>query len=157
MGEVAAARLTEGETAAMKSYNKDNVVLARNLRKTMTFPERELWYHFLRGYPIRFQRQKPIGDYIVDFYCARAGLVVELDGPYHGIDRQMEDDAARTKALEQMGLYVLRFQNKDVVRNLYGVTLEIDRVVKERCEELGTTPQSLRDSSPDKGSSDSKH
>ncbi len=69
----------------------------------------------------------------------------------------MEDDAARTKALEQMGLYVLRFQNKDVVRNLYGVTLEIDRVVKERCEELGTTPQSLRDSSPDKGSSDSKH
>ena len=46
------------------------------------------------GYPIRFQRQKPIGDYIVDFYCARAGLVVELDGPYHGIDRQMEDDAA---------------------------------------------------------------
>ncbi len=109
----------------------------------MTFPERELWYHFLRGYPIRFQRQKPIGDYIVDFYCARAGLVVELDGPYHGIDRQMEDDAARTKALEQMGLYVLRFQNKDVVRNLYGVTLEIDRVVRERCEELRTTPPSI--------------
>ena len=127
----------------MKPYNKDNVVLARNLRKTMTFPERELWYHFLRAYPIRFQRQKPIGDYIVDFYCARAGLVVELDGPYHGIDRQMENDASRTEALERMELRVLHFQNKDVVKNLYGVTTEIDRVVKERCEELGTTPQSI--------------
>ena len=127
----------------MKPYNKDNVALARILRKTMTFPERELWYHFLREYPIRFRRQKPIGEYIVDFYCAKARLVVELDGPYHGVEQQMSDDAARTKALEQMGLYVLRFQNKDVVQNLYGVTTEIDRVVKERCEELGTTPPSV--------------
>ncbi len=141
--EVAAVRLTEGETAAMKPYNKENVVLARNLRKTMTFPERELWYHFLRAYPIRFQRQKLIGDYIVDFYCARAGLVVELDGPYHGIERQMADDEKRTKWLESQGLLVLRFQNKDVVKNLYGVTLEIDRVAKERCEVRRTTPPSV--------------
>ena len=120
----------------------------------MTFPERELWYHFLRNYPIRFQRQKPLGNYIADFYCAKAKLVIELDGDYHGIEQQMADDEQRTKALEQMGLYVLRFQNRDVVQNLYGVTLEIDRVVRERCNARGTTlPSANADTSPDKGRS----
>ena len=120
----------------------------------MTFPERELWYHFLKDYPVRFRRQAPLGNYIADFYCAKAKLVIELDGDYHGIEQQMEDDAQRTRDLEQMGLRVLRFQNRDVVKNLYGVTLEIDRVVKERVGRKETTPQSPDgDSSPDKGSS----
>ena len=126
----------------MKPYNRDNVVLAKQLRKTMTFPERELWYHFLRDYPVRFQRQKSIGNYIADFYCAKAGLVIELDGDYHGDTLQMEEDAARTKDLERMGLLVLRFRNQDVVKNLYGVTLEVDRVVKECLAQRGTTPPS---------------
>ena len=118
----------------------------------MTFPERELWYHFLRDYPIRFQRQKPIGNYIVDFYCAKAKLVIELDGDYHGIEQQVADDAQRTKDLEQMGLTVLRFQNKDVVKNLYGVTMEIDRAVKERLGQGEATPPSAgAATSPDKG------
>ena len=121
----------------------------------MTFPERELWYHFLKDYPVRFRRQALLGNYIADFYCAKAKLVIELDGDYHGIEKQIADDVQRTRDLEQMGLLVLRFQNKDVVKNLYGVTLEIDRVVKERLGQRGTTPQLANaDSSPDKGSSD---
>ena len=67
----------------MKEYNKVNIPLAKTLRKNMTPWERKLWYEFLRSYPIRFQRQKAIGNYIVDFYCAKVGLVIELDGGGH--------------------------------------------------------------------------
>ena len=120
----------------------------------MTFPERELWYHFLKDYPVRFRRQAPLGNYIADFYCAKAKLVIELDGYYHGIEQQMAGDALRTKDLEKMGQRVLRFQNKDVVKNLYGVTMEIDRVVKERLEQRETTPPSAcAATSPGKGRS----
>ena len=64
----------------MKDYHKDNIPLAKTLRKNMTPWERRLWYDFLRNYPVRFQRQKAIGNYIADFYCAKARLVIELDG-----------------------------------------------------------------------------
>lgn len=67
----------------MKNYNKDNIKLAKNLRKNLTPWERKLWYDFLRTYPVRFQRQKTISNYIVDFYCARARLIIELDGGGH--------------------------------------------------------------------------
>ena len=70
----------------MLPYNKSNIVLAKNLRKNMTPWERKLRYDFLSGYPIRFQRQKAIGDFIVDFYCAKARLVIELDGVCDYID-----------------------------------------------------------------------
>ena len=64
----------------MKEYNKSNVNLSRILRKNMTCYERKLWYMFLNKYPIRFQRQKPIGNYIADFYCAKVKLIIEIDG-----------------------------------------------------------------------------
>ena len=67
----------------MKDYNKENIPLAKTLRKNMTPRERKLWYDFLRYYPVRFQRQKAIGNYITDFYCAKARLVIELDGGGH--------------------------------------------------------------------------
>ena len=95
----------------MKAYNKANIPLAKELRKNMTPWERKLWYDFLRGYPIRFQRQKSIGDYIVDFYCAKAGLVIELDGGGHYTAEQAEKDAVRTKNLESMNLSVMRICN----------------------------------------------
>ena len=63
----------------MKEYKKENINIAKVLRKNMTLWERKLWYEFLRNYPIRFQRQKAIGNYIVDFYCAKAKLVVVLN------------------------------------------------------------------------------
>ena len=63
----------------LKPYNPKNIPLAISLRKKMTPWERKLWYQFLRTYPIRIQRQKAIGEYIADFYCAKAQLVIELD------------------------------------------------------------------------------
>ncbi len=63
-----------------RKHNKNIVPAARMLRKNMTKEERHLWYEFLRNYPVRFSRQKVLGKYIVDFYCAKVGLVIELDG-----------------------------------------------------------------------------
>ena len=83
----------------MLKYEKSNIPLAKKLRKNMTDCERKLWYEFLRSYPLRFQRQKVIGKYIADFYCAKAGLVVELDGGEHYEPEQIEYDAERTKYL----------------------------------------------------------
>ena len=115
----------------MKPYNKANIPLAKTLRKNMTPWERKLWYEFLRDYPLRFQRQKSIGDYIVDFYCAKAKLAVELDGGGHYTETQVEKDAERTKELETMGLTVLRISNLDIDRNFEGVCEYIDLNVKE--------------------------
>ena len=114
----------------MKAYNKSNIPLAKELRKNMTPWERKLWYDYLRYYPVRFQRQKAIGDYIADFYCAKAKLVIELDGGGHYTDDQAEKDAVRTNALESMNLTVLRICNLDIDRNFSGVCEYIDLTVK---------------------------
>ena len=114
----------------MKDYNKANIPLARTLRKNMTPWERKLWFEFLRNYPVRFQRQKAIGNYIVDFYCAKARLAIELDGGGHYTPRQAENDTIRTKELESMNLTVLRFCNLDIDRNFRGVCEHIDLTVK---------------------------
>ena len=119
---------TEGEK--LKEYNKVNIPLAKTLRKNMTQWERKLWYNFLRGYPIRFQRQKAIGNYIVDFYCAKAKLVIELDGGGHYTAEQEEKDKLRAQDLECMNLTVLRVCNLDIDRNFNGVCEYIDLVVK---------------------------
>ena len=114
----------------MKAYNKANIPLAKELRKNMTPWERNLWYDYLRNYPVRFQRQKAIGNYIVDFYCAKAKLVIELDGGGHYTTEQTERDMIRTKELEAMDLTVLRFCNLDIDRNFLGVCEFIDLTVK---------------------------
>ena len=105
----------------MRVYNKSNIPLARQLRKAMTPWERKLWYEFLRHYPIRFQRQKAIGNYIVDFFCARANLIIELDGGGHYTPEQLCADHIRTQALEAMGLKVVRICNRDIDLNFSGV------------------------------------
>ena len=114
----------------MKPYNKANIPLAKELRKNMTPWERKLWYEYLRYYPVRFQRQKAIGNYIVDFYCAKARLVIELDGGGHYTPEQAEKDEIRTKELEQMKLQVLRICNLDIDKNLSGVCEFIDSAVQ---------------------------
>ena len=114
----------------MKEYNKANIPLAKALRKNMTPWERKLWYEFLRNYPIRFQRQKAIGNYIVDFYCAKIGLVIELDGGGHYTADQTEQDTLRTKDLESMKLVVIRLCNLDIDRNFRGVCEYIDLTVE---------------------------
>ena len=115
----------------MKDYNKENIPLAKALRKNMTPWERKLWYDFLRNYPIRFQRQKAVGDYIADFYCAKARLVIELDGGGHYTPEQARKDELRTKDLTAMNLTVVRICNLDIDRNFHGVCAYIDRMVRQ--------------------------
>ncbi|MBR3754491.1 MAG: endonuclease domain-containing protein [Clostridia bacterium] len=113
----------------MKEYSKKNIPLAKTLRKNMTLWERKLWYEFLRNYPVRFQRQKAIGNYIVDFYCAKARLVIELDGSGHYFEKQMQQDNIRTIELEKMNLKVIRICNLEIDKNFEGVCEYIDRAV----------------------------
>ena len=114
----------------MKEYNKSNVNLSRVLRKNMTRHEKKLWYMFLNKYPIKFQRQKPIGNYIADFYCAKAKLIIELDGSGHYMPHQMLKDRIRTERLEQMDLTVIRIDNRDIDNNFYNVCEYIDSFIK---------------------------
>ena len=113
----------------MKYYNKHNIPLAKKLRKEMTPWERKLWYTFLRDYPVRFQRQKAIDNYIADFYSAKARLIIELDGGGHYESKQEQYDENRTRVLESMGLTVLRICNLDIDRNFKAVCEMIDSVV----------------------------
>ena len=115
-------------------YDNHNVSNARALRKNMTPWERKLWYCFLRNYPVRCYRQKPIGHYIADFYCAKAALAIELDGGGHYYPDAMKKDASRTDELEAEGLAVLRFCNLDVDKNFEGVCAVIDAEVQRRCQ-----------------------
>ena len=113
-------------------HNPNNEKYAKQLRKEMTPWERKLWYMFLKDYPIRFQRQKCIENYIVDFYCFRAKLVIELDGGGHYDPEKQRKDEIRTRILENYGLKILRFCNLDVDRNFYGVCTVIENEVKSR-------------------------
>ena len=110
----------------------------QTLRKNMTREERHLWYDFLKTYPIPFHRQYVIGNYIVDFYCHRAGLVLELDGSQHCEPKDMEYDRIRTAFLEEKGLCVLRISNLDVMRQFRAVCEMIDRAVRRRVLPDGT-------------------
>ena len=122
----------------MKEYNRSNIQLAKILRRNATRHENKLWYDFLRQYPVRFQRQKAIGNYIADFYCAKAKLVVELDGSGHYSKPQIIKDQNRTADLEKMDITVLRICNLDIDENFNGVCAYIDTVVKR------SLPQSPR-------------
>lgn len=117
-------------------HNKQLVPLAKQLRKEMTKEERHLWYDFLRTYPVRFSRQKVLGNYIADFYSAEAKLVIELDGSQHYESKNMEQDARRTAFLENYGLIVIRIPNNAVIRNFRGVCEHIDAAVKESLTQL---------------------
>ena len=111
-------------------YEHKNIAYAKKLRKEMTPWERKLWYRFLKGYSVRFQRQKPVGEYIVDFYCAAAKIAVELDGGGHYSPEKQKKDQERTKEIEKFGIQVIRFCNLDIDKNFYSVCSEIDVCVK---------------------------
>ena len=114
-----------------RKHNKALIPAAKQLRKNMTKKERHLWYDFLRGYPVRFTRQKVLGKYIVDFYCAAAKIVIELDGSQHFEKKGLEYDAERTNFLSQYGLSVIRIPNNEVNQNFDGVCEYIDSIVKQ--------------------------
>ena len=114
-----------------RKHNKEIVPLAKELRKNMTKEERHLWYDFLREYPVRFIRQKVIDNYIVDFYCHKARLIIELDGSQHYEEKGALRDKIRTNRIEERGLFVIRIPNNAVNRNFDGVCQYIDNAVKE--------------------------
>ncbi len=118
-------------------YNNGNLDKARSLRKNMTAQEKRLWYDFLKAYPIRFYRQRPIDRYIPDFYSSTAKLAIELDGDQHGEDLAREYDRVRTERLQAFGLEVLRFANEEVDRSFESVCHLINKTVKHRLLILG--------------------
>lgn len=112
-------------------YNKSLITRAKQLRKDATHQENHLWYDFLRSYPVKFQRQKTIDNFIVDFYCHKAKLVIELDGSHHYTQQNIEYDKERTVILEKYNLTVIRFSNYEVDNYFYDVCEKIDNVVNE--------------------------
>ncbi len=112
----------------MLPYNVNLKELSRQLRKNMTDAERRLWARIrmkqLKGCP--FYRQKPIGEYIVDFFCPRAKLVIEIDGGQHFLDEVAQYDRIRDEYLSSLGLRVLRFTNSNVLTHIEGVIESIE-------------------------------
>ena len=119
-----------------RKHNSKIVPFAKELRKNMTKEERHLWYDFLRNYPEKFTRQKVLGKYIADFYCAKANIVIELDGSQHYEDERLINDEKRTEYLKQYGIKVVRISNLDVLKNFEGVCMYIDNEVKQSLRQL---------------------
>lgn len=108
-----------------KTDNKKLTAISKILRPNMTEEERHLWYDFLKKLPQTVHRQKVIGNYIVDFYCAEAKLVIELDGSQHKTQQGIQDDFLRDEYLNDLGITVVRYSNLDVRENFEGVCADI--------------------------------
>ncbi len=106
--------------------------LARVLRRNMTKEEKHLWYDFLKKAPVQFHRQKPFGNYILDFFCADARIAVELDGSQHFTEEGLKRDKERDEYLTQCGLLVLHYTNYEVKTNFEGVCRNIMMHVNAR-------------------------
>ena len=118
-------------------YNEKNIILAKNLRKHATPQENHLWYDFLAKYEVRFQRQKAIDNFIADFYCHKAKLIIEIDGSQHDTEQGRQHDEFRTEILEGYDLKVIRFTNRQIMMNFSSVCRYIDTAVKASLREGG--------------------
>ena len=123
----------------MLPYNRNLKQLSRQLRDNMTDAERLLWAKIrmkqLKGY--QFYRQKPIGDYIVDFFCPKAKLIIEVDGSQHFVNETIEYDRIREEYVSSLGLRVLRFTNTEVLKHVEGV---VERIEEEMNEKIPLNP-----------------
>jgi very-short-patch-repair endonuclease len=113
-------------------YNPKLKERARQLRRTMTEPEKTLWYKLLRELEYTVLRQKPLDNYIVDFYCPKAKLVIEVDGDSHEGKVAVEYDYVRDEILQSYDLKVIRVRNEEVMKNFEHVREKILKVIKER-------------------------
>lgn len=118
-------------------YNKSLVSSAQLLRKEMTKEEKHLWYDFLKKLPVTVNRQKNIGNYIVDFYIASKNIVIELDGSQHYEEQAYQKDKERDNSLFKLGIRVLRYQNTEINKNFNGVCRDI-------LNELGLSEECLK-------------
>ena len=108
---------------------------SQKLRKNMTKEEKHLWYDFLKKLPITVNRQRKIKKYIVDFYISSAKLVIELDDSQHYEPDNRAKDAERDKELADFGIKVLRYTNKELNDNFYGVCEDILKNISRRRED----------------------
>lgn len=113
-------------------YQRKLIPRAKELRRDMTPQERHLWYDFLKDYPVRFQRQKAIDSFIIDFYCASAKLMIELDGSQHFSAQGLAYDEERSAVLSKYGLAVLRFTNTEIEKQFDVVCQRIHQEVEDR-------------------------
>jgi very-short-patch-repair endonuclease len=115
-------------------YNKNLKKFAQQLRDDMTEAENHLWWKIknkqVKG--LIFYRQKPIGEYIVDFYCPKAKLAIEIDGSHHSVGETIEYDRIRGDYLNSLGLTVLRFTNADVLESMKGVLEKIETEINTK-------------------------
>src|SRR5512141_628793 len=111
-----------------QKVTKAKLERAKELRRDMTPAEKLLWQEVRANkLGVRFRRQQVIAGFIVDFYCHKAALVIEVDGDIH--DLQQEEDARREKALSELGLRVVRFRNDEVVRELSTVVGKVKELI----------------------------
>ena len=121
-----------------EKHNSKLTGISQVLRKNMTKEERHLWYDFLKLLPHTFHRQKVIGPYVVDFYCASAKLVIELDGSQHYKESGRLSDQERDAYLREMGITVVRYTNLDIHQRF-------DAVCKDILCHINTSSDSLRE------------
>jgi very-short-patch-repair endonuclease len=107
------------------THNQNLTPNAQMLRGNMTREERHLWYDCLKNLPVSFKRQKIIGNFIVDFYCPSAKLVVERDGSQHYDEKGRKTDQERDNYLQSLGLVIKRYSNTDINKNFYNVCEDI--------------------------------
>jgi very-short-patch-repair endonuclease len=110
-------------------YNPDNIAKARQLRKNMTPQESKLWEGFLRRHSLRFIRQRAVDHYILDFYCARYRVAIEIDGKQHAEEAGIEYDRSRTEILAIYRILVLRFTNTEIDLEFNAVCRKIEAAI----------------------------
>jgi len=120
------------KTKKFINYNSSLKTNVKKLRQNATVAEKKLWYEFLRGHRHRFVRQKAIGDYIIDFYCQKLKLGIEIDGGTHLGNKDEEYDKKRTYELSQLGIEIIRFWNNDVLKGLGEVENIIENKIRKR-------------------------
>lgn len=104
---------------------------SQNLRKNMTKEEKHLWYDYLKRLPITVNRQKVIGEYIVDFYISEARIVIELDGSQHYSKEGEQSDRKRDDYLRRIGIKVLRYTNRQIHEEFDDVCNDIERKIED--------------------------
>ena len=115
---------------------ENKTILARNLRKNSTIQERRLW-NLLKNrqfHNLKFKRQQPIGNYIVDFICKEAKIIIEIDGGQHNEPENIEYDKTRTEYLNTLGYKVIRFWNNEIYENIEGVVLRLKEEINPHQE-----------------------
>ena len=113
-------------------YNTDLKTFSRNLRSNQTLGETLLWMELQKRQVLdyQFNRQKTLGDYIVDFYCRQLQLVIEIDGGSHHFEEIMVKDVERQRILEDLGMHFLRFSEMDVRKKMDEVLMKIEGTIK---------------------------